>query len=493
MNIRTTISEKELEELKSIAKKTEWYRQATKSNQLYMTTPCFGVIHEASYPVIYCLGDEFEGYYDIHGLTSEANQWFEKIKNNIKDIDEYYAKLKKVFMKIRAELAVAEKVDFLKADKQEICLVIRRLDELNHDMWFNCFLPDKFDPEGDALLKKEVKRHNPKITQEEINILIRPQELNFIEESNKEFAEIASELIHAGSSDYAAALKPFVTKYYFIQNSWESVKNVSEKDFVRPLKELVEQGPERVEKLHSWFKQLGTETKQKCEELRKKYVIPEQLENLFHLFRILTMIRDQRKEYVLRFNHFYEQTRLRCAADFKMPKELLYNATPNELLQLLETKKIDAALLKKRNKKTVQSKEGKQDFIIGDAEAQEIITILHKKLLEKHEELKGMIACKGTGGTIRGTVKIILGETHFTKFNAGDILVAAMTRPEYVPLMKKAKAIITDEGGITCHAAIVSRELGVPCIIGTQVATKKLQDNRVVEIDVEKGVVRMVG
>ena len=64
-----------------------------------------------------------------------------------------------------------------------------------------------------------------------------------------------------------------------------------------------------------------------------------------------------------------------------------------------------------------------------------------------------------------------------------------MTRPEFVPILKLAGAIVTDEGGITCHAAIVSRELGIPCVIGTQNATKALNDNDVVEIDAGKGIV----
>ena len=67
-----------------------------------------------------------------------------------------------------------------------------------------------------------------------------------------------------------------------------------------------------------------------------------------------------------------------------------------------------------------------------------------------------------------------------------------MTRPEYLPLMKKASAIVTDEGGITCHAAIVSRELGKPCVIGTKVATSTFHDGDVVEVDATKGTVKKV-
>ncbi len=63
-----------------------------------------------------------------------------------------------------------------------------------------------------------------------------------------------------------------------------------------------------------------------------------------------------------------------------------------------------------------------------------------------------------------------------------------MTDPDFLPAMKKASAIITDEGGITCHAAIVSRELKIPCIIGTRIATKVLKDGDLVEVDANKGI-----
>ena len=67
-----------------------------------------------------------------------------------------------------------------------------------------------------------------------------------------------------------------------------------------------------------------------------------------------------------------------------------------------------------------------------------------------------------------------------------------MTRPEFLPLAKKAKAIITDEGGITCHAAVISRELKKPCIVGTKIATKILQDGDIVTLDGSKGIVKII-
>ena len=72
------------------------------------------------------------------------------------------------------------------------------------------------------------------------------------------------------------------------------------------------------------------------------------------------------------------------------------------------------------------------------------------------------------------------------------VLVTSMTRPEMVVAMEKAAAIVTDEGGITSHAAIVSRELKIPCIIGTKVATKILKNGDLVEVDAFKGIVRKI-
>ena len=76
--------------------------------------------------------------------------------------------------------------------------------------------------------------------------------------------------------------------------------------------------------------------------------------------------------------------------------------------------------------------------------------------------------------------------------NNGDILVAPMTSPDFIVAMRQASAIITDEGGMTSHAAIVSRELGINCIVGTKIATKVLKDGDLVEVDADQGTVKII-
>ncbi len=92
-------------------------------------------------------------------------------------------------------------------------------------------------------------------------------------------------------------------------------------------------------------------------------------------------------------------------------------------------------------------------------------------------------------GIISGVVKILKSPDENDLVKKGDILVAPMTTPDFVPAMKRAAAIVTDQGGQTSHAAIVSRELGVPCIVGTQSATKKLKTNQIITVDAQKGLV----
>ncbi len=116
------------------------------------------------------------------------------------------------------------------------------------------------------------------------------------------------------------------------------------------------------------------------------------------------------------------------------------------------------------------------------------VTTLHERKM--NEEVEGDAVVKGqtaSSGVASGPVKIVFSMNDLNKVNDGDILVTPMTNPDMVVAMKKAAAIITDEGGITSHAAIISREMQIPCIVGTENATKVLSDGVVVTVDATHG------
>ena len=94
-----------------------------------------------------------------------------------------------------------------------------------------------------------------------------------------------------------------------------------------------------------------------------------------------------------------------------------------------------------------------------------------------------------SSGRASGAVRVLSSPDQGDQFHDGEVLVAKMTSPDWVPLMRRASALVTDGGGSTCHAAIVSRELGVPCVVGARVATTVLRDGEIVTVDGTKGVV----
>lgn len=96
-------------------------------------------------------------------------------------------------------------------------------------------------------------------------------------------------------------------------------------------------------------------------------------------------------------------------------------------------------------------------------------------------------------GTATGAVRILRTAKDGSRLQVGDVLVAAMTSPDWVPVMRRAAAIVTDAGGMTSHAAIVSRELGIPCVVGTHGATSTLADGSMVTVDATAGTVTTAG
>ncbi|MBP6945210.1 hypothetical protein KBB85_04270, partial [Patescibacteria group bacterium] len=105
------------------------------------------------------------------------------------------------------------------------------------------------------------------------------------------------------------------------------------------------------------------------------------------------------------------------------------------------------------------------------------------------QEIRGQCGCPGV---VSGIVRIVNIPEDMSKVSVGDILVSISTQPDLIPAMKKAAGFVTDQGGVTSHAAIVAREMNKPCVIGTKHASKVLKDGMKVEVDANKGVVRVL-
>ncbi len=148
------------------------------------------------------------------------------------------------------------------------------------------------------------------------------------------------------------------------------------------------------------------------------------------------------------------------------------------------------AAVKKRMTYHVLTNQNGELVTLYGKEAEALANELEASQKTKAKELKGMPA---NAGYAKARARIVHDPKEIQNETHDFILVASMTTPEFVVAMQKCLAIVTDEGGITCHAAIVAREMNKPCVIGTKTATKTFKHGDILEVDADKGVVRKVG
>ena len=181
----------------------------------------------------------------------------------------------------------------------------------------------------------------------------------------------------------------------------------------------------------------------------------------------------------------------------RITRNTLYNLYP-DLGDLIEVLTVDEIENESLPNKSILEDRHKGYYFVNNTlivgENREYIEGIYKLQFERYlidtkDEVKGQV---GFAGVARGIVKIVYSPKQITKVNNGDIIVSSMTMPEILPAMKIASAFVTDEGGIMCHAAIIAREMKKPCIIGTKYATKILKDGDLVEVDANKGIVKIL-
>lgn len=268
-------------------------------------------------------------------------------------------------------------------------------------------------------------------------------------------------------------VKKFLSKYSWILNNYFETKKLSQADFNKYFKNYtLSNGLRKANK----------------SRLYRKYKIPKHLKSWCELFALLSKWQDQRKRMVLMgleiLDSFYEELADRTGID----KYYLKYSVISEYKDVLGGR-VTEAELKKRSKASVVVWQPQSILIASSSIAKKLNAELFWSKKSKLDEVSGITASKGVA---KGRAKVLLSSSQAGKMKKGDILIAGMTRPDYLGAMRKAAAIVTDEGGITCHAAIVSRELGIPGIVGTRHATQVFKDGDMIEVDAQRGIVRKV-
>jgi phosphohistidine swiveling domain-containing protein len=278
-------------------------------------------------------------------------------------------------------------------------------------------------------------------------------------------------------------------KYFYVKFMWigkdgvhsfnhyvkELVKFVGRKSDAKALlKDIKNDFAELAEKKEKLIKELQLENKWKTifnsfgdfmvTKIYRRYA------QIFAIYRMQPILKEIAKRLSL--------TKLQVS--FMMPPEVEAALLRNEL---------NAQELQKRTEFSVYYADKDEEKFFTGIEAKRIAEKLDKKEAQDVSEFKGQTGCPGKA---KGIVKIIIRPDDMPKMNQGDILVSIATDPDIVPAMKKAAAFVTEQGGVTSHAAIVAREMKTPCVIGTKIATRVLKDGDLVEVDANKGIVKVL-
>ncbi len=346
-----------------------------------------------------------------------------------------------------------------------------------------------------ALVKKELKDSDGNLN-EIMAVLTAFPNLSFIEEERFLFLKAALAM-KKKSKESEKLIKKLTSQFFWIRNTFVHIKILNEKDYTQEIrKEIKDKTYQQLEGELLRLKFKVQRLKKNKENLYKKYRFSPELKLHFYILKQLGEWIDHRKKYMLLASHYIN---LYCKEIAKKYKEDLWKIQyylPWELKDLLLlNKRVPINVLKNRRQFSVYVVEKEKPngwrakyTIFYKEDAKKIFNAIFPK--KKGNKIKGQVA-NAPISIMRGKVQIIL-DTYKQKFIPGRILVTTMTRPDFIPIMHQAKAIITDEGGITCHAAIISRELGIPCVIGTKIATRVLKDGQLVEVDANKGVVKVI-
>lgn len=420
------------------------------------------------------------------------------IKRASKD-NNYFSKLyliwKKDFTKIFSHNRRLLKVDFSKLSNKELVDLSHKYYKFYTDIHFPGFL-DAFMFYADCRLYELLtvfyaKKKMQESPQQLFAILTAPIEPSFIAKAEKELYEIAVEFLSKGykkenlkkfaNVNLEQRINNYLKKYFWLKSSYLGYKQYTKDDVLEDIENIIKENkiPSK-EYLYN---------KARKKRILKKYSFSAEIKTIISLTELFVKWQDERKIYTLSHTIIDDKFLVELSKRTGIKDKLLKYLTLEEIGVCLDSKITERELIKRANGSLFIYQNGRLKEVVTGKKAAEFYKKFIKTGAARLKEVTGMVASMGRA---QGRARIIEAISDINKVSKGDILVTGMTRPEHLPAMKKAVAIVTDDGGITCHAAIISRELKIPCVIGTGIATKVFKDGDLVEVDAERGIVRRI-
>lgn len=492
------MANKELPRILKNIDRINWYRQGVEGINWFIAIPyfCGMKIWGKDNVIIPWHGRYNEGYFNKDFEDNLAKKALLMAEKSPDILDAKFVKpWRNVSKEIDKKFAFMEK-NLEKMSDRDLIKLKNDVIRLMYKMWQHSLVIENFDPSGSRLFDEFSRKHNVFLTKDYKDVILLPSVNSFMVEEFLDRLKIVDEIkLKYGSGTnlndlvkydkIRLLIKKHSEKYFWMENSWADAKRISELEFAKMIFDDLSKTEDLYRKRSEMLNHIDYLKRDKKEIIKK--VKSNEMKNIIKFYTGLADMREERKRQVLRHHyHLYEMMK-EFAKRMKIPVCDMENLSPQEITSMKLNKDIlDAVQM--RNIKFVAAGDKKGNPIhFYDSDVDMICDALARKF--ESAEIKGVVANKGN---VKGFVKIVLGREDFKKVNKGDIVVAIMTRPEYISVMEKAAAFITDEGGTTCHAAIVARELKKPCIVGTQNATLVLKDGDLVELDTDKGIVRKI-
>ncbi|OIO19592.1 MAG: hypothetical protein AUJ37_02455 [Candidatus Magasanikbacteria bacterium CG1_02_41_34] len=287
-------------------------------------------------------------------------------------------------------------------------------------------------------------------------------------------------------SDILEMLHAHTNKYYYTKHLWVTGEYTIE-DYIQQLVDIFATGEKPSEILKKQDASF-VRAKEERDALVEQLQIEEKWKKILYAYGEFMVTKIYRR-YAQIFAVHHMSAILKEIAKRKYLTEMQVRfATLYDIEKMLLHDEYNAEELLERTKHCVYYAEEGYSHVYIKEESSSLEKEVEQEIVDEDiTELHGETGCLGYG---KGPVKIIIRAEDMAKMNPGDVLVSIATDPDIVPAMKKACAIVTEQGGVTSHAAIVSRELGIPCVIGTKIATKVLKDGDMVEVDANRGIVK---
>ena len=318
----------------------------------------------------------------------------------------------------------------------------------------------------------------------------KSNQMSFLDNEKRSMLRISLIDETKNRKEFQNALHKHLENFYWMKINYHDNKLLNLGDSLKELHELrklpEKERKEKIRKLDNYQEDVLIEK----EKIKGKFTFDDELIFYFKLFELISWWIDERKPMMLKMFNVLFKLLGEVQRRFEYEDNHVRYLLPEEIIESLKNnKRVDEELLRTRKKLSVYFIDDQfQQKIYVNKDAEGIQNVYWNKF--KTTELNGIVASAGKG-SVKAKVCVVM-DVAKDQMKQGAVLVTSMTRPEFVPLMRKASAIITDEGGITCHAAIVSRELGIPCLIGTKHATKQLKTGDTVEVNVDTGEIKVI-